>query len=193
MSLPELCVFDLDDCLWHPEMYTIHDIPSEAVLGELSPGVQGVVGAKGGSTVVELFPAALKVLQDIHRGKYGSMKIAAASSADTPKAVACAKASMDILEIVPGVTMKQLFDTVGGGYPADVIASRQHLQIGRSPPLSSNKTTHFSFLTKATGIAYDKMLFFDDCSWGDNCGTVRRGCKGVTTVVTPDGVNAATL
>ena len=43
------------------------------------------------------------------------MKIAAASSADNPKAVECAKASMDILEVVPGVTMKQVFDTAGGG------------------------------------------------------------------------------
>ena len=72
MSLPELCVFDLDDCLWHPEMYTIHDIPSEAVLGVLSPGVQGVVGAKGGSTVVELFPAALKVLQGTLHKRHAS-------------------------------------------------------------------------------------------------------------------------
>ena len=63
-----------------------------------------------------------------------------------------------------------------------------HLQIGRSPPLSSNKVTHFSILRDKTGIPYDKMLFFDDCGWSDNCAVVEGGCPGVTTYKTPTGM-----
>lgn len=68
-------------------------------------------------------------------------------------------------------------------------------QIGRQPPLSSNKSkTHFPFLRKLTGIRYDRMLFFDDCNWGDHCGMVEQNCReednglGPVTVRTPRGL-----
>jgi hypothetical protein len=44
-------------------------------------------------------------------------------------------------------------------------------------------------LKKESGIAYDDMLFFDDCNWGDNCGDVERGCPGVVTCKTPSGMS----
>mmetsp|Transcript_20454 Transcript_20454/g.43257 ORF Transcript_20454/g.43257 Transcript_20454/m.43257 type:complete len:116 (+) Transcript_20454:1053-1400(+) len=59
---------------------------------------------------------------------------------------------------------------------------------------SSNKAqTHFPFIRKLTGISYDKMLFFDDCNWGDHVGMVGRGCtentgKGVVGHRTPRGL-----
>ena len=52
----------------------------------------------------------------------------------------------------------------------------------------------FPALKKATGVAYDAMLFFDDCNWGDHCAMVAQGCtekasgKGVVTVRTPRGL-----
>jgi len=51
------------------------------------------------------------------------------------------------------------------------------MQIGRSPPLSSDKTTHFRLLQENTGVPYDRMLFFDDCGWSDNCAVVERGVR----------------
>ena len=86
---PKLAVFDLDMCLWVPEMYTLDTIPSkdDAVLGNLSEGQIGVVAVKSGWETIRLFPAALKVLQDFYVGEYPGMRIAAASSADTPLAV----------------------------------------------------------------------------------------------------------
>jgi magnesium-dependent phosphatase 1 len=86
--------------------------------------------------------------------------------------------------------MKDVFDSAGGGHPADCAGA--HIQIGRSPPLSSNKTTHFARIAKGTGVAYPEMLFFDDCSWSDNCAVVRRGCAGVVTQKTPVGLNLET-
>ncbi|CAM9687099.1 unnamed protein product, partial [Hapterophycus canaliculatus] len=51
-----------------------------------------------------------------------------------------------------------------------------------------NKTRHFKSLQAASGIAYENMLFFDDCNWGDNCRDVEWGCPGVVTTKTPNGL-----
>ena len=69
-------------------------------------------------------------------------------------------------------------------------------QIGRQrPKLSPNKArSHFPNLKAETGIRYDKMMFFDDCNWGDHCTMVAQGCReeasgrGVVTVKTPRGL-----
>jgi magnesium-dependent phosphatase 1 len=172
-------VFDLDMCAWSPEMYTLHKPPTIAVPGDLAQAadqgmlpaagapvgmaaasrmMKGVVGAANGQDTVRLFPGALLALQEVALGKYPGMRVAAASSADNANAVACAKASLALLEILPGLTFKQLlargFEDINEG----------NVQIGRSAPLSSDKTTHFNLLKKNTGIDFDKMLFFDDVS-----------------------------
>lgn len=70
-------------------------------------------------------------------------------------------ASLKLLEVVPGTTV---WDLVVGRDWNGVDVN----QIGRQPPLSSNKSaTHFPILREKTGIRYDRMLFFDDCqvSW----------------------------
>lgn len=43
-------------------------------------------------------------------------------------------------------------------------------------------------LRQTTGVGYDKMLFFDDCGWGDHCGRVEKQCPGVVAVRTPNGL-----
>jgi hypothetical protein len=35
------------------------------------------------------------------------------------------------------------------------------------------------------------MLFFDDCTYSDNCADVASKCKGVTCVRTPQGLTEA--
>ena len=70
----------------------------------------------------------------------------AASSADNGRAVACAHASMSKLEVLPGLTMKELFNR---GFEKNFAGN---VQIGRSGKLSSNKTTHFNQLKMETGI-----------------------------------------
>ena len=99
--LPELVVFDMDMCLWSPEMYTLDSIPTvkDAQRGKLGDKGEGVVAVSSGYEDIRIFPAALTVLQDFYEGKYGSkMRIAAASSADTPRAVSIGRAAMGILE-----------------------------------------------------------------------------------------------
>lgn len=184
-TLPKLVVFDLDQCLWSPEMYTLSVVPTKdhAKLGNLGDFGDGAIGVCSGREVIQLFPGALKVLQDFYLDKYPGMRIAAASSADTPLAVRIGKAAMNILEILPGVTMRMVF---AKGWDDGYVGN---IQIGRTPPLSSDKaSTHFPILREATNVEYKDMLFFDDCLWGDHCGRVEKHCPGVVAVRTPDGL-----
>ena len=192
---PELAVFDLDACFWDEEMYTLRDIvdPARSVRGDLGNGVgEGVVSAMSGNTAITINPGALRALQDFHAGKYQGMRIAAASSADTPLAVRIGRSALDVLEIVPGVTARAVFAI---GWPEGFDGN---MQIGRTPPLSSNKSqTHFPILRRETGVGYDRMLFFDDCNWGDHCAAVANGCRdemtglGPVVVRTPRGLQVA--
>jgi len=182
--LPQLVVFDLDQCLWHPEMYTLDELPSNPVIGKLGMYEgDGVISVRSGYEQIQLFPDALKILQEFYLGIYPNMRIAAASSADTPRAVQIGRAAMNMLEILPHVTMRQVF---AKDWPDGF---QGNLQIGRTPPLSSDKSaTHFPILKKETGIDYSSMVFFDDCLWGDHCTNVQRNCPGVVTQKTPRGL-----
>jgi len=88
------------------------------------------------------------------------MKICFASSADTIYAEKIGRATLQLLEIIPGISVWDIVvnNKKNGWNGIDIN------QIGRQPPLlSSNKAkSHFPNLRKATGIRYDKMLFFDD-------------------------------
>ena len=69
----------------------------------------GVIGVQSGDSVLRMFPGALSVLQAIHSGKYpGAMRLATASTADTPLCVDIARAAIAILEIVPGIVCQLL-------------------------------------------------------------------------------------
>eukprot|EP00277_Geminigera_cryophila_P031767 CAMPEP_0173062470 /NCGR_PEP_ID=MMETSP1102-20130122/3832_1 /TAXON_ID=49646 /ORGANISM="Geminigera sp., Strain Caron Lab Isolate" /LENGTH=176 /DNA_ID=CAMNT_0013929137 /DNA_START=45 /DNA_END=575 /DNA_ORIENTATION=- len=150
---------------------------------------EGVIGVYSGRDKISLHKGALIALQEHHDKKLEGMKIAVASSADTPKAVQIGRAALKILEVVPGTSVWDLLIADWGGEDVN--------QIGRSPPLSSDKSaTHFPFLKTATGIPFDKMLFFDDCNWGDHCGKVSSRCTedsgmGVVAVRTPSGLREA--
>lgn len=184
---PSLCVFDLDACLWDKEMFEMTAVPTETVTGELRGAGQGVTGAISGGSVIGLHRGALRALQEHHAGKYPGMRIAAASSADTPRAVSIGKAALGLLEVVPGTTVWELLLASFGDDRA--------VQIGRQPPLSADKSaTHFPILREATGVPYSEMLFFDDCNWGDHCGQVAQHCRepgggpGPVTQRTPRGL-----
>jgi magnesium-dependent phosphatase 1 len=190
IDYPELVVFDLDACLWDQEMYEMRAMPSKTVQGDLNGRGRGVKGVYSGNDLIQLHDGSLTALQEHADNQYPGMKIALASSADTPFAVQIGRATLKLLEVLPGMTVWDLLMRDWDGQDVN--------QIGRQPPLSSNKAaTHFPRIRSMTGIRYDKMLFFDDCNWGDHCGMVARACvesdtqQGVVGHRTPSGLRVA--
>jgi magnesium-dependent phosphatase 1 len=140
------------------------------------------------SDKISLHQGSLQALQDHADGKHGTMKVAFASTALTPYAEKIGRTSLKMLEVLPGLTVWDLVvERDWNGVDIN--------QIGRQPPLSSSKAqSHFPRLKEATGIRYDRMLFFDDCNWGDHCGMVAAACReedtnqGPAVVRTPNGL-----
>jgi len=160
-QLPELVVFDLDACFWDQEMYEMPALPDQEVKGELNGRGVGVKGVMSGSNQISMHKGSLLAMQQHADGKFGEMKVCFASSADTPFAEKIGRASLKMLEVLPGLTVWDL--VVGRDWGGNDVN-----QIGRQPPLSSNKSTsHFPRIRELTGIRYDRMLFFDDCIWGE--------------------------
>jgi magnesium-dependent phosphatase 1 len=182
--LPSMIVFDLDDCLWTPEMHELSGKPSVPVEGPLDPldpanSDLGTVGMRVRSRgmwdgnedeCVTLFDGARLALRELALNpKYRGIKLAAASSSLEPTySHACLRG----IEVLPGLTLRDMFS---------------HDEIGRSGKLSSRKTTHFRELHKASGVPYEEMLFFDDCNWGDHCKDVTK-TYGVVSQRTPSGM-----
>ena len=193
-TFPSLIVFDLDDCVWSPETYTLSGGFKGSVKGKV-PNVakQIIIGARFGSDTLTIHPGARTALHELWSGKYdghcnanSDMRAAIASSADNAHAVKCAHKALSTIDIAPGVTVRQV---VNRGWSDEVVGSGGHIQIGRSKPLSGDKSrTHFPLIRKATGVPYSEMLFFDDSNWSDNCGVVERNCKGVVAQRTPNGM-----
>ncbi len=163
MTRPQMIVFDLDDCLWSPEMYTLPMCPTEPVReGELVIGVR--CGSRG--PTVKLFPEARVVLERIANGEFPDVMFGLASSSEEPS---YSKSCLKNLEIKPGVTMESLFPFTA---------------IGRTDGLTSRKTTHMARLKEqCPELDFKKCLFFDDCGWGDHVGDLNKalGVKGVRT------------
>lgn len=155
--LPTMIVFDLDDCLWSPEMYTLHAKPSIPEEGDLTPtgrvalpptttrSMRGVVGMRvpHGPTV-RMFSGARHVLYELATNpKYASIILAAASSSEEPSfSYAC----LEAIEILPGLTLRKMI---------------QYDQIGRTGQLTSDKRTHFRLLHRDSHVPFEEMLFFD--------------------------------
>ena len=178
-------------------MYELQHIPTavDAVVGPLLEEGEGVRAVRSGGDTISLFPGALRALQRVHAGEYdgaaeaggsGALRLALASSANTPRAVAIGRAALGLLEVAPGATV---LDVLRRGWPAGF---EGHLQVGRSPPLSAQKwRTHFPALRDATGVPYGGMLFFDDANWDDHCALVAARCPGVVAQRTPRGLTEA--
>ena len=185
---PRLVVFDLDACFWDQETFELDAVPNRTIVGDLQGRGTGVLGVDCGNEIMQMHPGALYALQNHIDGQYPETKVAFASSALTPFSERIARKALALLEVIPGTSVWDL--VVDGDW-----LGKDVNQIGRQPPLSSNKAeTHFPLLKAATGIRYDEMLFFDDCNWGDHCGMVSAACRepdtnrGPVTVRTPRGL-----
>ena len=103
----------------------------DAVMGDLNGRGEGVVGVMSGIDKISLHAGALRALQEHADGHYLGMRVALASSANTPFAVKVGRTALAMLEVLPGLTVWDLLMRDWDG--------RDVNQIGRSPPLSPNK------------------------------------------------------
>lgn len=163
-ALPKLIVFDLDACLWSPEMFELSAAPTT---------YDGAArGVRAGREHVRLFSGASAVLRRIlSDGPFRGVRIAVASSTTEPHYAATCLAQLPV-DPERGETVGSLVD-FRQIYPG------------------SKGSQHFPRLAAESGVAFDQMLFFDDCTYGDNCGQVASQCEGVTCVRTPDGLTEA--
>mmetsp|Transcript_345 Transcript_345/g.1010 ORF Transcript_345/g.1010 Transcript_345/m.1010 type:complete len:299 (-) Transcript_345:192-1088(-) len=174
--LPTMIVFDLDDCLWHPEMHELPGYPDIPVTGDLdpsSPGREiGIVGMQvpRRRDTVRLYEGARLALRELAVDpQYEGILLAAASSSLEPS---YSHACLEGIEVVPGLTLRDMF---------------AFDRIGRSGELTPRKTSHFRLLHRDSGVPYEEMLFFDDCNWGDHCADVSDSF-GVISQRTPSGM-----
>ena len=161
VRLPRLLVFDLDACLWTPEMFELSSAPTkyDAAAG----------GVRAGSECVHLFPGALAVLRRLTDPAFSAVKIAVASSTTEPAFAATCLEQLVVTD-EPRVTVADLVD-YRQIYPANK---------GRR---------HFPALQRESNIPFSEMIFFDDCTYGDNCRDVSSACAGVLSMRTPSGLD----
>ena len=161
-----MIVFDLDDCLWTPEMHELPGCPEIPVHGELNMNMnmnmnsgsgknqqkqqqqqKGVVGLQVPRyrDTVTLYDGARKVLYELATNPiYKDVQLATASSSLEPSySYAC----LDGIEILPGLCIGNMMS---------------YNQIGRTGNLSPDKTSHFRQLHEESCVPYNEMLFFDD-------------------------------
>lgn len=134
-TIPTLIVFDLDACLWSPEMFELSAAPTafDAAAG----------GVKAGHDVVRLFSGAAAVLRRLLTdSQFADVRVAVASSTTEP---AYANRCIETLPIdANGARQERLCDLV------------EYRQIYPG----SKGRQHFPALQKQSGVPYDQMLFF---------------------------------
>mmetsp|Transcript_20145 Transcript_20145/g.77121 ORF Transcript_20145/g.77121 Transcript_20145/m.77121 type:complete len:183 (+) Transcript_20145:63-611(+) len=156
--LPKLVVFDLDYTVWEPEMYLSGGAPFRKC--EKTGKVYDASGTR-----MRIFEGARVALQELAQDeRFRDVKVGYASRTHYPE---WAGECLELLEVADAGTLKEVGD-LEEIYPGD-------------------KQTHFACFRKASGIAYEDMLFFDNER--RNCTSVAR--LGVTCLCTPSGMTTA--
>ena len=130
---PQLIVFDLDGCLWDPEMYQLWGggAPFRAA-GDGSPDLVDCAGVR-----VRMLGAMQAILSELAADD--DIIVAVASSTDEP---AWARECMEKFKLLDG-------------RPISAAITHYAIHKGR-------KSGHFAELMEATGLGYADMLFFDN-------------------------------
>jgi magnesium-dependent phosphatase-1 len=141
-----MIVFDLDMCLWHPEMWELSSKPIEPIHGELGDKGLGVIAVTNYKEEVRLHDGALNILQELLKPDYKGCILGLASSTSWPE---YASKCLELLEIVPKTSIGSLFDL-------------KFRKIGNKSPLSLDKRSHLKLLHELSGVPCENILYFDD-------------------------------
>lgn len=171
-KLPKVIIFDLDGCLWTPEMYQIVFYMG----GKGAPFRDDPDCNEGGLLTVTNKPVKLlgdvrSVFREIRQDPaFDSVQIGVSSRTDKPD---WARELLEKFTVVPGHNGERVFlkDIFNGP-----------LEIAKDA-----KVEHFARIRDVTGCTYEEMVFFDNEY--DNCRKVAE--LGVSVVYCPDGVTWA--
>ena len=188
-SLPSMIVFDLDDCLWTPEIHELCDMPSIPVQGNLNPDHDSGTNkerpkraakrnlkssnCRSGpessctTTAPEIGIIGMRVpgtSQTVYLfdGARRALREIATDAKYNNVIIAAASTSLE-----PTYSHQCLnnIEIVQGLTMRDLF---HYDEIGRNGHLTSSKTTHFQSLHLKSHVPYKEMLFFDDCNRGDH-------------------------
>ena len=165
MSLPKVIVFDLDGTLWAPEMYELWGGGAPFAVKDGGKHLTDRRGEK-----VHLLGDSRALLEKLVADPAvtnGHATLGLASTCDEPEWAR---------ECLNKFTLRQGKETVTMG------SVFHHHEIYKA-----NKREHFKRIQKATGAAFDDMIFFDNQT--NNCHDV--GQLGVHCVYTPEGQTMA--
>uniref|UniRef100_A0A7S4HGM3 Magnesium-dependent phosphatase-1 n=1 Tax=Prymnesium polylepis TaxID=72548 RepID=A0A7S4HGM3_9EUKA len=160
-ALPKAVVFDLDGCLWFPDMYMLWGGGAPFTIRE-----DGDLDDQFGKRVY-LLGAVRQVLHSLKTApEWEGVVVAVASKTDEPE---WARECMQKFEVGPtgsGIVIEDCIDVedIDGG----------------------NKQGHFKRIAERTGIELEDMIFFDNER--GNCLDVAQ--LGVTVAWVPEGVTA---
>ena len=188
----QLVVFDLDFCVWKPEMYQLRGPPTLTNLKSIQPkqprkrkksqqlqtssslpkrpntNRKGMIVTDQAGTPITVFDGASHALSEINNWR--KQKDLTAKSNIKVAVASCtdepgyARKCMDWLIVDDGSTLSSCFD---------------HVEIR-----PGDKRRHFESLHRITGIPYEEMCFFDD--YDLNINSV--GSLGVKCYHTPHGM-----
>lgn len=156
--LPRVLVFDLDNCVWSPEMYELWGSGG----APFTPTKDGNLKDRSGERVF-LMGDVRNIFRELATlDRWKDTRVAIASRCDEPSwAAECIKK----FSVGEGILLDQVFD-------------------GPREIHKGCKTTHLKNIAKKTGVPLQDMIFFDD-QYG-NCRDVAE--LGVTVAYTPNGV-----
>ena len=161
LSMPNLIVFDLDGCLWKPELHHLARRSTEQTPFQTLTG--GTRCRSHAGSVVTLFNDVPGIIEDI--GQQGDTQMALSSRTDRPE-WACELLGKFILPR----SGRTLQEAMAGPWILDSTES---------------KIRHFEKLSRETGIRLTDMVFFDNDP--GNCKSVSR--LGVTVGFCPNGLD----
>jgi len=163
---PKVMVFDLDGCVWSPEMYELWGGGTPFTSHD-----EGLYLSDRRGVKVELLGDVRNILNELKTSeKWSSTCVAVASSCDEPS---WARECINKFSIGDGFMIKDIF-------------SEKRMEIYKA----TSKQVHFKAIQKkCSNIPFEEMMFFDNEM--RNCTAVAK--LGVTVVYTPDGVTRKSL
>jgi magnesium-dependent phosphatase 1 len=192
LRLPQLVIFDLDGCLWRPEMYELLYFsggagapftpppppPSDSTTTKNPNGITTLLTCKG--EPVYLLGNVPEIMRELYLDPiWHTVKVGISSRTNEPN---WARELLQEFKITKTIMTTAAATTTTTMTPASYFTLENVMEGGPIEMASDAKIYHFERIAASTGIPYSEMLFFDNEY--KNCQQVAQ--LGVTVAYCPD-------